>query len=433
MNIRAALIGAAIVLPPSHASAAPTILEAIATGQPIIDLRARYENVDDTSKIPDRGTAGTLRARLGYETGPWNGFSIQADFDQVWLIGGDYNSTRNGKTAYPAIADPAMTSLNRFQLSYASDFDTKFVVGRQRILIGNMRFIGNSGWRQHEQTFDALSAVNTSIPGLSVTYAYLYRVNRVNGPDLPSPSNTPAAASSQANYFKSDGNIIDAVYTGVAGLRLEGYSYLLDLSAPGYATLPIQQTAVARLSTQTYGMRADYSFPLSEEIAGKLTGEFANQSNYAANPLSYALNYYLVEASVSYQGIKALAGYEGLEGNGVIGFSTPLATLHIFNGWADMFLVTPPNGLRDLYIQAAYSLPIDEIGMKTFTPSIIYHRYAANQMGAGIGSEWDLQGELVVDANLSLLAKYANYQGSGAAVGGFADKSIVWLQTSWKY
>ncbi len=431
---RALLAGSALAATGwSAAQAEPALIDAIAAGRPVIDLRARYENVDDASKTPTVGAAGTFRARLGYETGAWNGLSIQGDFDQIWLIGGNYNSTRNGKTAYPVIADPAMTALNRLQLTYASDYDTKFVVGRQRILIGNMRFIGNSGWRQHEQTFDALSAVNTSIPDLALTYAYLYRVNRVNGPDLPSPSTTAAAATGQANYFKSDSNIIDGVYTGVAGLRLEGYAYLLNLSAPSYAVLPAQQTAAAKLSTQTYGLRADYSFPLPDEIGGKLTGEFASQTNYAGNPLSFNLNYYLAEASATYQGFKALAGYEVLEGNGAIGFSTPLATLHIFNGWADMFLTTPANGLKDLYFQAGYSLPAEAIGMKSFNPSVIYHSYATDHLGAGIGSEWDAQGELVVDANLSLLVKYANYQGSGIAFGGFADKSIVWLQTAWKY
>jgi hypothetical protein len=275
--------------------------------------------------------------------------------------------------------------------------------------------------------------VNTSIPDLTLTYAYLYRVNRVNGPDLPSPSNTTAAATGQANYLKSDSNIMDGIYTGVAGLRLEGYAFLLNLSAPSYAVLPAQQTATAKLSTQTYGLRADYSFTLPEGFGGKLTGEFANQTNYASNPLSFNLNYYLAEASIAYQGVKALAGYEVLEGNGAIGFSTPLATLHIFNGWADMFLTTPANGLKDLYFQASYSLPADAIGMKSFNPSVIYHSYATDHLGAGIGSEWDAQGELVVDTNLSLLAKYASYQGSGIAFGGFADKSIVWLQTAWKY
>lgn len=432
-DLRAGLPFAAILLIWSPALAEPTILDAIAAGRPVVDLRARYENVDDASKTPADATAGTLRARLGYETGAWNGLSLQADFDQIWLIGGNYNSTRNGKTAYPVIADPAMTTLNRLQLSYISDFGTKLVVGRQRILIGNMRFIGNSGWRQHEQTFDALSAINTSIPNLTLTYAYLYRVNRVNGPDLPSPSNTAAAAAGQANYFKSDSNIIDGFYTGIAGLRLEGYAYLLNLSAPSYATLPAQQTAAAKLSTQTYGMRADYGFSATEDVAGKLTGEFASQSNYAANPLSYHLNYYLAEASITYRGAKALAGYEVLGGNGAIGFSTPLATLHIFNGWADMFLTTPVNGLKDFYLQATYSMPADMIGLKAFNPSVAYHSYATDHLNAGIGSEWDIQGELVVDANLSFLAKYANYQGSGTGFGGFADKSVLWLQTGWKY
>jgi hypothetical protein len=424
------LFGAAAIAP---ARAASPLLEAIAAGHPVIDLRARYENVGDNSKALQTGEAGTLRARLGYETGAWDGLSVQADFDQLWLLGGDYNSTRNGKTALPAIADPAMTALNRLQLTYASDFDTKFVLGRQRLLIGNQRFVGNSGWRQHEQTFDALSAANTSIPGVTFTYAYLYRVNRVYGPDLPVPSNTAAAAAGQASYYKSNSHVLNAVYTGMAGLRLEGYAYLLDLSAPGYGVLPAQQSATARLSTATYGARADYGIPLTDEIGAKLTGEFAHQTNYAGNPLSFGLNYYLGEASATWQGAKALVGYEVLEGNGTIGFATPLATLHAFNGWADMFLTTPVNGLKDFYVQAGYSLPADAWGLKSVNPAIVYHTYTTDVLAAGIGTEWDAQAELVADSNLSFLFKYAGYQGSGAAVGGFADKSIFWLQTAWKY
>ena len=33
---------------------------------------------------------------------------------------------------------------------------------------------------------------------------------------------------------------------------------------------------------------------------------------------------------------------------------TPLATLHKFDGWADLFLTTPNKGLQDLYAGAAY-------------------------------------------------------------------------------
>ncbi|MBW8708362.1 MAG: hypothetical protein JF627_03720 [Alphaproteobacteria bacterium] len=435
MNFRTACIACALSATglASPVRAQTSIPDAIAKGRPVIDLRARYEAVDDAGKTVT-GKAGTLRARLGYETGVWNGLSVQADFDQIWTIGsGGYNSTRNGKTSYPVVADPSMTALNRLQLTYASDFDTKFILGRQRLLIGNQRFVGNAGWRQHEQTFDALSAVNTSIQGLTLTYAWLYRVNRVNGPDIPVPSNTAAAATGQANYFKSSSHVLDGVYVGVPGLRLEGYAFLLDLAAPGYATLPAQQLATARLSTSTLGIRGDYAFPIADGVAAKITGEFAHQSKYANNPLAISLNYWLGEGSVTWQGLTGLVGYEVLEGNGTIGFATPLATLHAFNGWADMFLATPANGLKDLYSKATYALPADFIGAKSLNSAIVYHDYRTDALGQGIGTEWDLQAELTLDSQLSLMAKYANYAGSGAAFGGFADKSIFWLQTAYKY
>jgi len=405
----------------------------IAQGRPVIDLRARYETVTDNSKALD-ANVNTIRARLGYDTGYWNSFQLGFDFDQIWTVGGaTYNSTRNGKTTYPTVADPSMTALNRLTLTYASDFDTKFTIGRQRLLIGNQRYVGNAGWRQHEQTYDSLSAVNTSITDLTFTYAYLYRVNRVNGPAIPVPSNTAAAATGQANYFKSDSHVMDAVYIGVDNLRLEGYAFLLDFSAPGYATSAAQQTATSRLSTATYGGRADYNFPVTEDIGAKLTGEFAHQTNYANNPLSISLNYFLGEASASYMGVTGLVGYEVLEGNGTIGFATPLATLHIFNGWADMFLTTPANGLKDFYVRASYALPADFLEMRSLTGILSYHDFTTDNLSAGIGAEWDASLELAVDANASVLAKYAAYQGSGVALGGFPDKSIFWLQLAYKY
>ena len=431
----AAMLGAAaclfMAMGPAHAELPLSAI--IAQGKAVIDLRARYETVDDASKTVD-ANAQTFRARLGYDTGYWNNFQLGFDFDQVWSVGGaTYNSTRNGKTLFPLVADPAMTTLNRLTLTYASDFDTKFTIGRQRLMIGNLRFVGNSAWRQHEQTFDSISAVNNSVDDLTLTYAYLYRVNRIGGPAIPAPSNTAAAVTGQANYFKSNSHVMDATYIGIDGLRLEGYTFLLDLSAPSYASTAALQTATAKLSTATYGGRADYNFPAIDDIGVKLTGEYAHQTNYAANPLSFGVNYWLGEASASYDGITALAGYESLGGTGVIGFSTPLATLHIFNGWADMFLTTPVNGLKDFYLKGVYAVPADFLEMKTLTGTVYYHSYTTDHLDAGIGSEWDAQAELAVDANFSLLAKFADYQGSGLSVGGFADKRIVWLQAAYKY
>ena len=425
--------GALCLLCSTAAHAELPLVGIIAQGRAVIDLRARYETVTDNSKALD-ANAGTVRARLGYDTGYWNSFQLGFDFDQIWTVGGaTYNSTRNGKTAHPTVADPAMTALNRLTLTYASDFDTKFTIGRQRLLIGNQRFVGNAGWRQHEQTYDSLSAVNTSIEDLTFTYAYLYRVNRIGGPAIPLPSNTAASSTGLANYFKSDSPVMDAVYIGVDNLRLEAYAFLLDFSAPGFASAPAQLTATSRLSTATYGGRADYSLALTEDVTGKLTGEVAHQTNNANNPLSISLNYWLGEGSLTYKGLTGLIGYEVLEGNGSIGFATPLATLHAFNGWADMFLTTPANGLKDFYLKAAYVLPADFIEMRSLTATVFYHDYTTDNLKAGIGSEFDASLELAVDAQTSLLAKYAAYNGAGTAFGGFPDKSIFWLQLAYKY
>ncbi|MEI8045213.1 MAG: hypothetical protein WCL11_27625, partial [Verrucomicrobiota bacterium] len=86
--------------------------------------------------------------------------------------------------------------------------------------------------------------------------------------------------------------------------------------------------------------------------------------------------------------LSGLVGYEVLEGNGTIGFATPLATLHAFNGWADMFLSTPANGLKDFYLKAGYSLPADFVAAKSLNLSAIWHDHRTEALAQGIGSEW---------------------------------------------
>jgi hypothetical protein len=71
--------------------------------------------------------------------------------------------------------------------------------------------------------------------------------------------------------------------------------------------------------------------------------------------------------------------------------------------------------------------------MRSLTGIVTYHDYTTDNLQAGIGSEWDVSAELAVDANVSLLAKYASYEGAGVAFGGFPDKSIVWLQAAYRY
>jgi len=42
-------------------------------------------------------------------------------------------------------------------------------------------------------------------------------------------------------------------------------------------------------------------------------------------------------------------GWEQLGSDNNISLQTPRGTNHAINGWAEKFLVTPPNGIQDLY------------------------------------------------------------------------------------
>jgi hypothetical protein len=416
---------AALAAAPSGAAAEATLTEAIAQGKPLIDLRARYEQVEDDA-VANTGKAGTVRARLGYETGAWNGLTALFEFDFTRGIGSEnYNSTRNGKATYGLVADPDVTELNRLQVAYAGPFDTRAIVGRQRIILGNARFVGNVGWRQHEQTFDALTLINTAVPDTTLTYVYVARVNRIFGSDTPVPN--PATGAPAVGHYDSDSHLINAVYAGLPNLKFEGFAYLLDLEQSG---LPATGTPAARNSTATYGLRADANFNLGADVTAAFAGQYANQSDYADNPLPIDLDYWLAEGSLGYAGATFGIGYESMEGDGTTGFSTPLATLHAFAGWADKFLTTPVDGLDDRYARLAYTTDAVPVFAKT-TVALVYHDFEAERTGADLGSEWGASLDLVLDQNVSFNAKYASYRGTGAP--GLLDKDVFWLSATYKY
>src|SRR4051812_7204245 len=160
------------------------VIGAIRESKPIIDLRLRSESVDQAGMAED-ADALTLRARLGFETGKAYDTSLLAEGDFLTPFDSHYNSTVNGKTAYPIVADAETYEINRLQLTNTSFADTAITLGRQRINLDDQRFVGNVGWRQNEQTYDGLRVVNKSVKNLTVDVTYLDQVNRVFGKDSP--------------------------------------------------------------------------------------------------------------------------------------------------------------------------------------------------------------------------------------------------------
>jgi len=394
ISTRAALAAFACVLATTAAQAdglAP-VKGAIGETKPIVDVRVRTEDVDQDPLAED-ASALTLRLRLGFETGKaWN-TSLLVEGDAILPILDDYRPDPAVATmvTYPVVADDETVEFNRFQLTNTSLPGTTLTLGRQRILLDDQRFVGNSGWRQNEQTFDALRFVNRSIKDLVLDATYLNRVNRVNGPDSPQ------------GVYKGDSFLLNAGYQTKIG-KISAFGYLLDFEP--ITNIPAALNPV-RDSTSTYGLRFAGEKPVGK-IKLAYAASYASQTDYSDNPFDFDLAYEFVEFTATFRQFGFGVGTEIMEGNGVKGFTTPLSSLHKFQGWADKFLATPANGIEDLYATATVNLKgvgvLDTLGF-----IVSYHDYNAERISADYGSEWDAS-IAAKHKRLNFLLKYADYQ-----------------------
>ncbi|MFL6547858.1 MAG: alginate export family protein [Povalibacter sp.] len=374
---------------------------AIGETKPIIDTRLRFEGVDQ-DPMAEEAEAMTLRARLGFETGKAWETSLLAEGEFVWPLKDDYNSTTNGHTLYPTVADPESYEFNRLQLANTSLPQTTLTLGRQRITLDDQRFVGNVGWRQNEQTFDAFRVVNKTVPNVTFDVTYLNQVNRVFGKESP-----------QGRY-EGDSFLGNVSYQFPIG-KLTGFGYWLEFDP--IAKVP----AAVRDSSETFGLRFAGERPLSKfKVA--YAASYATQQQYSDNPLNFDNDYYLLELTGTYRQYSLGLGLETLEGNGVKGFTTPLATLHKFQGWADKFLATPPNGIEDRYVNAGVLLK--GVGaLDTLGAQVSYHDYQAEHISMNYGSEFDVQVQAKWHRFLGTL-KYGDYQADRL----FTDTTKFWVQ-----
>ena len=379
------------------------------------EARYRYEFVDQDGPAPvtNDANASTLRVNLGYKTGVYQGFQALIEGQVVQHIGGRFfNDSINGKTTYPAVTDPDVTVLNEFWLSNNSLPETVVKVGRQKINIDNQRFIGTVDWRQNDQTFDAVNVVNTSIKGLELYYAYLWDVNRIQGPDF---------ATGQLN---SDSHIAHASYKVADWLNITAYGYWMDFDNS------------TSLSNQTYGLRLAGTTPITEGWNFIYEAEGAKQYDYASSTLNYDEDYFHIVPGIKGHGLTVKGGLEFLGGNGTTGFQTPLATLHKFNGWADKFLTTPANGLMDYYGVVSYQLS----GLHAYVDGVeltaAYHKYNGDKRGDfgseadfSIGKSFKLTGTQPIKS-VDFLIKFATYDAHDAP---YTDTQKAWAQVGFKF
>lgn len=406
------VIGALLLSPSALADeASNSLAAALSQTKPLVDVRLRYEEVEQTGFVLN-AHAETLRARLGAETGKFLDTSVLAEGEAMIRLDRDYrpDNAVATYTRFPIVADPENYVLNRLSITNTSLPGTSLTIGRQRINLDDQRFVGSSNWRQNEATFDAVRMVNNSVSNLTVDLTFLDKVHRVYGVDSP-----------QGTY-KGDSYLGNIAYQLPVG-KLTAFAYLLEFD-------PITGLAGVldprRGSTSTYGGRFAGSWQGGVARIGYVAS-YAWQKARDDNPLRFSNDYYLGELNLTVKGVKLAGGEEIMQGNGTVGFATPLATLHPFEGWADKFLTTPANGIKDAYGSLGWT-GSRLLGLDSLAATAVYHSFEAERGHVSYGSEWDfvLSGKW---RRYAALLKYASYVADTATPAAIArTTSKLWAQ-----
>jgi hypothetical protein len=399
-------------MPPLFKSASALVLAAALTpaaamaddgGRLILESRLRYEAVDQAG-LPNQAEALTLRTRFGWQSPERANLQALVEGEANLALVDRYADAVSPRPGYPIVPDPGTVELNRAQVSWTGLPHTELTVGRQRIILGDARFVGNVGWRQDEQTFDAVKLVSRPIAPLALTYAYVGQVQRVLGNESP------------AGQWHGDTHLMQADLATPFG-QASAYAFLLELdNAPA-------------LSSQTYGARLSGARAIGRGLSGTYELEYARQSDYRNDPAQFRLDYWRASAGLKTKSAALALVYERLGGDGVRGFQTPLATLHAFQGWADVLTSTPGSGVRDLYLRGAASVK-PFAALSPITLKAEAHDFDAADGSARIGREFDIAAGLPLGPHFSTELAAADFQ---AARAPYADVRKLWLTFEYKY
>ncbi|EJL28870.1 hypothetical protein PMI01_03447 [Caulobacter sp. AP07] len=377
----------------------PTFSDQVAAGKLILEVRARYEGVDQTktATLTDDASAFTIRTRLGWETAEFHSVKGLIEFEDVRQAGPEHYAVNvpgvatpplNGadKAKYPIVNDPDVTELNRAQLTWTPSAALQVTAGRQRILLDDQRFVGNVGWRQDEQTFDAVRA-DVALGRFKATYAYVTHINRILG---------------ELKDWDSDSHLLNVTWSPAEALRLQGFVYALDF---GNSAVNSSLTKGVKASGKTWvGLY---------QLAYNAT--YAKQSEYHGNTPDFDLAYFGGDVAGTFDIYTVKASYESLEGNGTRGFTTPLATVHAFQGWSDAFVSPGGNksfvdGIEDANLSFNAKPRFKRTYFFNTDILVRYHDFNDQRTGADLGREWDVQFTAAITPKLSIQLKYADFQ-----------------------
>jgi hypothetical protein len=369
------------------------------------ELRPRYEYADDS--VNDEANAFTTRFALSVKTG-LVGIEGLSAFGQIMAVTNfGYDEYAPEQPGYAVIADPQNSRVTQAYLDYKIG-DTLLRAGRQMVNLDDQRFIGAVGWRQMPQTFMGYTLDNTSLENLDLMAMYVTDRYGV----------TDALTTGTESVF------LHAHYNAMPELQLSAYGYLLGHQVFG---------------SDTYGLMASGKVGIFNYIAEAATQQDASLDYEGNGKPDVDAAYFRGDISTTYNGFVFGAAYESLgdAGGNTHGFTTPFATLHKWQGFADAFLgytaISNTYGLDDLYGKVGYVSP--KFG-KLFA---FYHTFSAQETlpntSDNAGDELDLLYTYDFSNGLNLLAKAAFFSGESDSVISAAQNDLTkyWVQLDYNF
>jgi hypothetical protein len=130
-------------------------------------------------------------------------------------------------------------------------------------------------------------------------------------------------------------------------------------------------------------------------------------------------------------------GFEILESDESSEFTTPLATVHKFNGFADQFAEGSlgfggglRQGLTDYYAKFGFKIPNVDIPV-----TLYYHQFETENVNDFHGSEYDAVASYKINDYATLISKYAIYETDGQENVAYSgrDKTAFTFEVNLKY
>lgn len=398
---------------------ADSLYDAFVQGKSVSQLRLRYEYVDQKNK-PEDANAFTLQSLLGWQTASFWNTSLTAQLINISHLNQDFydnNLGKNHASQLPTVQDPEITDINQLYIDFTGIPKTKLRLGRQIIRIDNTRFVGDIIFRQSSQVFDGLTVVNQSISNTEFLLGHYEHLRQATG-----------------KYRNTNFDILHASYKYLPKASVTAYGYFIDQADTG------QNTGVNNNAHKDIGLRLDGAIDINPDWRWLHTAEFAKQSAYQGGSQAIDVFYRKLGLGLGFKQWFFRVDQEVLSSNaGLYAFQTPMATLHPFQGWTDLFTTTPKQGMVDRFITVGATLD-------KWTLYSEWHHLSSDRdfqtptgLGNDYGNEWDFSFAYQYTPTLQAKFEYARFNegdiwgASANAATRKVDTTKSWLTLLYQF